>query len=330
MLSKDYMTADDLQQGLLYGLTVDKSWKQSFEHEFATGYTHNDSFVIRWYCDLEAEDRAIIKEIAVFLAKFKFATEEHISKMLRIKGYPSDSCDKFIPLLMEKKFINCFTFSCTVFATYPEDAARIYCLDLCGMYILHHFHQAEYLVWKKSDVYYGYDLVMKFLSTTVFYISLLEVKGENLKSFDPCFDILLKNRMTRFSASFYANNGKAEHPFLLESIRRSDMPEYYRKKLREQVTSFMGTYTWAHHFSEPPAFVLLVESEDMIREVADTFAHVVEDVNFVVVTNADVARDMVKARFFYYDLPKDENGRPAVEGTLSSRDAKILSRKTSI
>ena len=154
---------------------------------------------------------------------------------------------------------------------------------------------------------------------------MLAANREDLRIFEPIFDVSIGRRDARFSANFeIAREGQIRR-FILESVRTYDLPTYWRKKVAEQISPFIMNKFWRQTFPEEPVFILLAETAEDALEAADIFYRRTMSPNFRVTTDIDIAKGMEKAHFYRY-MPSEDDTKI---GILSSVRATIFCSKES-
>jgi len=306
-------------------LNINYDYVQSWAHEFSIYRTRNESLMIRYFLESSREEQKLGIELLIFLSKFWFATKEHMVQLLHMKGLKTQLLEKVLEEYVSNRILNCFTLAQFPLDEIPDDAFRVYCLDHGAKFILTHFYREDFVHWQTTDNNRGTEQIVKCLSTCRFYLSLLAAKREDLRIFEPIFDVSIGRREARFSANFEIAKGTQTRKFILESVRAYDLPTYWRKKVAEQVAPFISNKFWRQTFTEEPVFILLAETMENAIEAADIFYRRTMSSNFRVTTDVDVAKGIDKARFYKY-MPKEND---AGIGTLSPVRATIFYPKES-
>lgn len=314
-------------------LDVNYDFKQSWVHDFSFNKTRNESLMIKFFREGSDEKQRVGLNILIFLSQFWFATREQIICALKIKGLESALVDELLEEYVENRVMNCFTLAQHELDVLPEDAIHIYCMDHGARHILAHYYREDYVYWQSTDNLRGTEQIVKCLSTCWFYLSLAAVKQENLRVFEPLYDVSIGRRNARFSACFEILNKKGGEPstawekdptrkFILESVRDYDLPTYWQKKCVEQIKPYLAQKYWQQNFSDEPMFILLAQSKDSALVAADKFYRILGTDMFRVTTDGDVAKGMDKAPFYKY-LP----GEDGAVGKLRAGRAVIFSQK---
>lgn len=304
-------------------LHINYDYVQSWAHEFSIYRTRNESLMIRYFLESSREKQKLGLEILVFLSKFWFATKEYMLQLLHLKGLKTQDLEEILEEYLSNRILNCFTLAQFPLDEIPDDALRVYCLDHGAKFILTHFYREDFVHWQTTDNNRGSEQIVKCLSTCRFYLSLLAAKREDLRIFEPIFDVSIGRREARFSANFEIVKGTQTRKFILESVRAYDLPTYWRKKVAEQIAPFIMNKFWRQTFAEEPVFILLAESLENALEASDIFYRRTMSSNFRVTTDIDVIKGMEKAHFYKYMACEDN----ADVGTLSPVRATIFCPK---
>lgn len=315
-------------------LHVNYDYKQSWLREFSFNRTRNESLMVKYFKERDPTQQEVGLNMLIFLSQFWFATRDQIKRALEIKGLDTAVADDVIDDYVANRVMNCFTLAAHELDEMPADAMRIYCMDHGARHILSHYYREDFVYWQSTDNLRGTEQIVKCLSTSSFYLALAKVKMENLRTFEPIFDVSIGRRNARFSAVFEILNKRSiedqstgqkdpTRKFILESVRSYDLPAYWQKKCREQVYPYLMQKFWQQNFSEEPMFILLAETDEAALEAADIFFRITGSKNFRVTTDKNILRGMEKAPFYRY-LPCEDG---AGVGTLQPGRAVIFSKK---
>ena len=296
-LTKDEAGAPDVSPDLV----------QSWHHTFSVTKARNEPMILRWWLERSREEQTMGLEALVLLARFRFATLDQLTRDLQIRGLPTDSLEPLLEELVRNRVLNCFVLALQPLEEFPEDALKIWCLDWGGRHILLHFYREDFVYWHPADGQRGAGQILSCLSTLRFFLALLEVRRENLRFFDPVFDVSIGRRDARFSALFELRQGETRRKFVLENVRSADLPAAWLRKVSEQICPFLEERCWKRYLPEEPVFLLLADTSAAALEAADLFHRRTQSENFRVTTDQEVAKGMESARFFRYV--------PAPEGT---------------
>lgn len=300
-----YVTKAD---GLI--LKADPRAVQSFHHRFASDRTHNESFTIRWFCDLSPEKKDWYTEVMILLSRFTFATKENILEFMRIRGYDVADADEYLDELLVRRCLNSFYMSETQDEetsegkNFPEDAYVVYCLDLCARQVLVRFFREDMIYWRLTDCYRNTGQIMKYLSTCQFYLALLDVKRDRLRRFDAPYDALIGRRTSRYSAFLEVSDGDpVPRNFVLESVRKADIPTYWEKKVMEQMIPYVDRGYWRQSFVDAPYFVLLAEDMEVATAAAEALSRRLPKLRYCVTTDQELLKGLANATFYRFAYP---------------------------
>ncbi len=320
------------QEGELLNINYD--FKQSWLRDFSFNKTRNESLMIKYFREGSPEKQAAGLNILIFLSQFWFATRDQIKQAVELKGIDGGLVDEVIDDYVENRVMNCFTLASHELPEIPADAMRIYCMDHGARHILSHYYREDFVYWQSTDNLRGTEQIVKCLSTLRFYLALAKVKQENLRVFEPLFDVSIGRRNARFSACFEILNKKGgeestewkkdpTRKFILESVRDYDLPTYWTKKCTEQIKTYLNQKYWQQNFFEEPVIILLAENKNSALEAADIFFRITGNENFRVTTDAEMLKGMEKAIFYKYVPSAEGTG----VGSLKAGRASIFSKK---
>jgi len=312
MPEKTYITVEEGKQ-----MQLGFGKYQCFEHESSQPKTMPEYTLVKAYGKLSEYDKVVTLELLKFLHQFTFATRDQLMRMLEVKGIDAAGLDENMSRMLEDRQVNSFYLDqIQTVGEAPEDAFVMYCIDFGALALLNHFTNNDCNTWFTSDSVRSSDLIQKYMSTTEFYLALAEAQGPNLKYFKPIYDIAYDHRSIRFSAKFQIEQGSIPHDFLVESIRRFDVPGPWEEKLDKKLTPFAtNPKHWHRYFDQEPVYLLLVEDEDDALAVAKAFYNRMEPQEnstkkmpvFRLITDAQVQKGLAKGGFLKYDPAKDPN-----------------------
>jgi len=314
-------------------LNINYDYKQSWQRDFSFNKTRNESLMIKFFRESGEAKQTVGLNMLIFLSQFWFATRDQIVQALSVKGLDIALVDELLDEYVSNRVMNCFTFAQHELAELPADAMHIYCMDHGARHILSHYYREDFVYWQSTDNLRGTEQIVKCLSTCWFYLALAKVKGENLRVFEPLFDVSIGRRNARFSAYFEILNKKAgsessawekdpTRKFILESVRDYDLPTYWQKKCVEQIKPYLTQKYWQQNFSDEPMFILLTQSRESALEASDIFLRITGFENFRATTDVDVANGMSKALLYKYSFVDG-----GTRGTLQPGRAALFSRK---
>jgi hypothetical protein len=303
--------------------------RQSFLHRFASESTNNEAITIRWFIGLDARISHLYNEILVFLAKYHFATYGQMKKLLDERGYNTEDFDERVQEMIQHHVLNCF-YLCespdleSEEVQFPEDAFVVYCMDHCAKQLLIHFYRDDFVYWRVTDCNRNIEQIFKYLSTCQFFLALAEVKKDNLKSFEAVYDASIGRRISRYSAIFEVSSGTTNNrrKFVLESVRSYDLPEYWNKKVSEQIANYVEHGYWRQSFVDYPYFVLLAEDKESALMAAEKLALRLPKLKVCITTDQEVRKGMANAEFYKFVRPE---GDPAAPGSLKIVSSEVFS-----
>lgn len=298
MENKMYLTQTD---GNVLSFPYD--WKQTFAHPFEMSRVSNEAQTVKQFV-ASGEERQVGIEILILLLTYTFATCSQIERLLAAKGL-SVSQDQLADLLnryLEQRLINKFTLSSFPMDHIPDDAFVIYCLDHASRHILSHFYKDDVAVtWKSTNSLRSSELVSKYLATNEFYLTLLTARGDELSAFQPTVDFTLRSRDIRLSATFTVMDGATPRDYLLEVVRKSDLPVLWRKKTNEQLAPFVLDKFWSRYFRLEPVMLFLAEDLKQAEDVAAIYHLRTESLNFRITTDEELLKGPQGAKFYKYE-----------------------------
>lgn len=297
MYKQLYITREDFGT-----LSFPYGWQQTFDHPFEMSFAANEAQVVKDFV-ADTQNRQAGLEILILLYDFTFATRAQLERLLAVKGLhiDADTLDALLSKYLRGHLINRFTLSVYPMDHIPDDAFDIYCLDHGARHILSHFYHDDIAVtFKSTNALRSAELVSKYLATNEFYLSLLTGKTEELSSFAPACNFSIRRRDIRLSATFRIMNGFTPCDFLLEVIRKSDIPVMWRKKSGEQLAPFLIDGAWKRYFHIEPRVILLAEDMEQAEDAAEIFALRTEGMPFFITTDKELAKGILDAEFYAY------------------------------
>lgn len=303
-------------------LSFPYDWRQTWHHPFEMSRVVNEAQTIKSFV-ADGDERQMGLEILKLLLDYTFATHDQLGRLLKIKGLDDgERLDALLKKYLDRRFINKFTMSAYEMDHIPEDAFEVYCLDHASRHILSHLYRDDVAVtWKSTNAIRGPELVAKYLATNEFYLSLMAVKTESLASFEPTINFTIRSRDIRVSAMFRIMNGATPCDFVLEVIRNSDVPTYWRKKTDEQLAPFIQDKFWNRYFQIEPIFIFLAEDMKQAEEIAEIYYLRTKSSNFRVTTDSELLSGIDKAKFYKYE-PDGKQKLVAVSSSLFKKDVK--------
>ena len=319
MSEKIYITKEEGE-----ALSFNYDYKQIFHHEPSQPKTLPEYVLVKWFVKQPDYEKQLSLEILGFLYRFTFATHDQLARMLRQKGISTDGLDDMLQILLDQRMANfCYFSKYDQGGNPPENAFRVYCLDFGAVCILSHFY-CDNISWFSTDAMVRVELVLKYLTTALFYLSLAEARGDALRYFKPVYDVTIGHRDIRFSASFEIIQGFTSHAFILESIRAYDLPSGWADKVDKKIVPFaLQDKYWTKYFSDAePVYIFLVENDEQALEAAKIFYRRTGKENFRLITDTQLKGGLDKAVFLKY-IPNTEG--PDKTGTIKKVRSSLLS-----
>lgn len=319
MSEKVYITRDEGE-----ALSFNYDYKQVFHHESSQPKTLPEYALIKWFVKQPEQPKQMMLEVLGFIYKFTFATRDQLERMLRLKGIDAEGLDGILQKLLDQRMANfCYFSKFDQGGPVPDDAFRVYCLDFGAVGVLSHFY-CDNVTWFSTDAMVRTELVLKYLTTTLFYLSMAEARGKALQYFKPVYDVTIGHRDIRFSAAFAILQGHTPLSFILESVRAYDLPSGWDDKVDKKIVPFacQDKY-WTKYFSDAePVYIFLVEDEEQALETARIFYRRTGKDNFRLITDGQLKGGLDKAVFLKY-IPNAED--PVKTGTLKKVKSSLLS-----
>ena len=328
MSEKVYVTRDEGE-----ALSFNYDYKQVFHHESSQPKTLPEYVLVKWYIKQPEQLKQLALEVLDFLYKFTFATQSQLERMLRMKGLNPEGLDGALQSLLDQRMANfCYFSKFDQGGPPPEDAFRAYCLDFGAIAILSHFSSSDCITWFTTDVVRSTELVLKYLTTTLFYLSLAETRGSALRYFKAAYDVSIGHRDIRFSGSFEIMQGGTPHSFILESIRAFDLPIGWEDKVEKKVVPFScQAKNWTKYFTSEPVYLFLVEDESQALEAAHIFYRRTGKENFRLITDGQLKGGLDKAAFYkYVPVVEEDPDNPGATITVANKVGKLRKVRSSL
>jgi len=256
-------------------LDINYDWVQSFHIKPSNNKSVNEGQCIRNFINAEKSEKDIAYAIMVFLYKFVFATGKQIVRYLNFIGFgcTDDYAENIISIMTKEREINYFFISdCPLpLNLEPKDGEKFYCLDLAGRYVLASFYSEDVIFWKMVDTIRGTEIIQKHLSTAELYLAVLEKKREKIRAFEPSFVAGTGVRNIIFSAYMEISTEHRTKRFIIESVRKIDVPIYFRKKVTEQIDAFIMEGHWKRYLRSQPEFIFICENMEIANECAEIY-----------------------------------------------------------
>mgnify|MGYP001028166493 CR=1 FL=1 len=328
MSEKVYVTREEGE-----ALSFNYDFKQIFHHESSQPKTLPEYVLVKWYIKQPEQTKQLALEVLDFLYKFTFATQSQLERMLRMKGLDPEGFDGILDALLDQRMLNfCYFSKFDQGGAPPEDAFRVYCLDFGAIAILSHFSSSDSITWFTTDVMRSTELVLKYLTTALFYLSLAETRGSALRYFKAAYDVSIGHRDIRFSGSFEIMQGSSPHPFIIESIRAFDLPVGWEDKVEKKVVPFScQSKNWAKYFASEPVYLFLVEDEKQALEAASIFFRRTGKDNFRLITDGQLKGGLSKAAFYkYVPVEEEDPSNPGTTMVVPNKVGKLRKVRSSL
>ena len=246
---------------------IDESYKQCFsniknsvEYSLAIDYM------------LERFDKNIVKEICLFLYKFKFATKKQIIDIIN-KKY-NISIDFNFQELVDFDFFKDFIL---VKGFVDEEYERneentIYAIGPNGINLLIEYFNIEIPRWEFRNISRSADKVIKSLQVVDIYINMME----SFKDFNIINESVGPNQRRALGDKLdidfeWSIGGNINQNFLVLIIRDEDLKEGFNKKIfkLEHFVSEKGKWRYDYiDVNKKPKVILVCESEDSVKRIA--------------------------------------------------------------
>lgn len=286
-------------------------YRQSFHHKFSLARSMPEYITVKNFIGDQPSEQQIVLECLVYLSNFRFATKLQLECVLKAKNVDTDNLGSLLDKYVDARVINYFWLAAFEMDTPPKNALLVYCLDHCARYILNHFYKDDLISWLSSDNYVSTEILTKCLTTNLFYLQLLTAKGKALRFFSPLYDVNIGKRSMRFSGAFQIIQNGQQKDFILESVKSSDLPILWKKKVDQQIMPFVQNY-WKKYYQAEPVLVLLVESESDVFETADIYYRRTESTLFRVTTEQEIDKGFEHAVFFKYNPQTEDHPQPEI------------------
>jgi hypothetical protein len=259
---------------------------------------------IKNFMDRRNEKNADLQlSLLKFILKVCFATENQIKSYLSSQGFPLEDIDKTLEMFLHQRIINMFIISKYPLNEIPEDALKCYSLDFGGKYILSHYGTEDVLSWTSTNAVRGVEYITKYLTTTQFYLALLNSVPENIRYFESFANFNIGKRDVQTNAKFEIMSGHTPRGFILEVVRKYDIPSGIQKK-SEKLNVLMSEGYIEKYFSINPVVILLAENDKMALEVADIYYRNTNSTQFRLLTDIRIKNGFDDKSFMKYDPNK--------------------------
>lgn len=315
---QSYVTAEE---GKL--LSANYDFKQSFHHKIKNNVA--EYVVVKDFLGVDDYTRTAMVEVLKYLRNFVFASEEQLAKLLTMKGLDPAGLPALLTMYSNNRVLNYFALAAYELSDIPADAFKVYCLDQGGVQILAHFstYDEDVVSWLSTDCVRPVELVMKYLTTGQFYLALADARGGDLAYFKPVHDVNIGRRSMRFSAEFQIMQGYTPQTFILESVRRYDVPVEFSRKVNDKMSVFIGSKFWERYYKMPPTYIFLVESQEDALEVGKIFSMRTGYEQFRIITDEQVKKGFDEVIMFKYLPSPDPNSNGDLKAVRSGMFSKI-------
>ena len=309
---------DDLYLKSLDGedFRIDSDLIQLFYRRTKLSEVQKEYTLVNQFLSKNDNIQCVELEILKLLKDFGFATERQMCDILGLKGIEMEVLDNVISDCLRDKIINKFTLIQkgyqAMFNGMPEDGFCVYCLDYGAKYILNHYTNTDDLIWTSSDnVAIGHK-VYKKLMVLEFYIQMCCSLGvERIDKFYSYRDFTVRydDKTTVFAmpASFTSINEKNGDgiSYLLDFVKGEDIYNNWPKRLEHKLGPFFTRY-WRLYYNALPMFFVIVEDENIAREVVSSFFRMTENDRIRAVLASDIFGDrdnfgLSSLRVYAYD-----------------------------
>lgn len=279
-------------------------FKQTWHHKFNMQGVKPEHVYIKNFMDRRNEKNADLQlSLLKFILKVCFATENQIKSYLSSQGFPLEDIDKTLEMFLHQRIINMFIISKYPLNEIPEDALKCYSLDFGGKYILSHYGTEDVLSWISTNAVRGVEYITKYLTTTQFYLALLNSVPENIRYFESFANFNIGKRDVQTNAKFEIMSGHTPRGFILEVVRKYDIPSGIQKK-SEKLNVLMSEGYIEKYFSINPVVILLAENDKMALEVADIYYRNTNSTQFRLLTDIRIKNGFDDKSFMKYDPNK--------------------------
>lgn len=300
-------------------LKVNDSFRQVFENKFTINIGLKE--IIKMKNNGAITDRDL--KITKLLFSFKFATieqvyeylmltasEEPVAAMINIKS----RLDKLVKYRVLNKFI--LTKDPVIESVQPE-AIHFYCLDLGGRHLLSHYSTVDVVDWYTIENMKSSTIVIKDIQVLNFYLSLLRTCPDRVTYFNPGQDMKLGKKNFTPDFEFLMENVGSKSYFIGEMVLSSDFPLVFRDRLLK-IEELLLTKAWKKYYYDSdlsPVLLLVVEDDDIARELGEMLSEVSELERFRITTLDRINMPLHELGAF---LKFEEKGQPLKEIRASS------------
>jgi hypothetical protein len=284
----------------------DSKYNQAWHHSFNMQGVRPAYVYIKNFMDRRnAENIDLAIDMLRFILNFTFVTKKQIEDYLETKGYYIKKVEDLIDYYIKARILNKFALSTSPLQTIPEDALVCYCLDFGGKHILSHYGKDDLIEWTSVNAARSVELVVKYLTTTNFYLSLLKSKGEDLTYFDGFKNFELKKGNMQTSAVFQIKNNHNKRDFIFDVVKGYDIPVNAQNKSHKYY-EFYSSEMVKKYFKVDPVILFLAENDEVAFEFAEIFYRFTENKHFRLMTDKRIANGFNERSFLKYDPEKEK------------------------
>lgn len=300
-----------IKQDTNQAFSINYDYKQSWHHPFNMQGVKPDYVYVKNFLDIRNERNADITiEILRFVLKFNFATTQQIDRHLQAKGFLTSDLSSILDGFLSSRILNMFTLARHPLPEVPADALKCYCLDFGGKHLLTHYGTEDVLDWVSTNAARGTELITKYLITTQFYLALQEAVPETLSYFNSFENFNIGRRDMQVSACFEIMSGHTPRTFILESIRKYDLPSSFQRKAEKFDALYSQKYI-ERYFRLNPVILLLAENDQEALEAADIFYRNTKNDQFRMLTDERIQNGFHEESFLKYN-PEENKVTPVV------------------
>lgn len=283
--------------------------------------TSNENVALHFFGEFSSDEKMVALEILIHLKDFGYSTYDQLITIIQLKGLDVSTFEALIERMYKSNFINYFALGTTIAevdfkgGVFPEDALKIYCMDMAGNKILTVLDGSHHQIWLPRDtICVRGDVIIKHISTVRYALNLYHFKKELVLEFTPRANFNINSRMIRCSARFIIEDQGQKKEFLFESVRNNEVPALWRKKVSEQLKPLTrpndktGKYDFyrAEGFYSVPKLVILAEDESQLLNIGDIYYKSTGNVDFFITTDVEISKTESSTKYWKYIPPSEE------------------------
>lgn len=265
-------------------------------------------------------EKQLSLDILEYLKSFIFATSSQLKEVFAKSEEMAFELDSLLLKMVQANYISDFILGTEMAkidvgeGPFPEDALKIYCIDIAGNQMLTTVISNSHSTWVWKDVISRADIIIKHLTTTRYHTCLKHYKGDELIDFSPVVKLDISSREIRCSARFIIKASDERKEFLFESVRSSEVPAKWRNKVASHLkplsspnnkTGKFDFYRMAAFYSIPK-LVILAEDEADLLEIADIYYKITENADFFLTTDKEIGSLSSPPAYWRFIPPTDE------------------------